>query len=588
MSYNETMTTPPPARIPQSFIRDLINRTDIVEIVRQRVELKKKGDNYQGRCPFHEEKTPSFTVSDTKQFYYCFGCGAHGNVLEFLKQYDRMGFLDAVDYLATRHGIDIPKVEGYIPDRSYDALFPLMQRAATYYYQQLSHHPEAVNYLKSRGLTGQTAKLFSLGFAPPGWDNLQKTLGAEPKARSYLTSAGMLIDRDTSNCYDRFRNRIMFPIYDLRGRVIAFGGRTMTDEQPKYLNSPETPIFHKGQELYGLYQARQAHQKLEQLLIVEGYMDVISLFQQGITYAVATLGTAINSKHLQKCLRFTDNILFCFDGDTAGRHAAWKALTIAMPLLRDGIHLKFLFLPDGEDPDSLIQKKGRVFFETLIRDALPLQSIFFDTLKNQHPGSSTADKAAFAKSARDYINQMPQGIYQELLYDELAALIGVSREELDRTQSVKPYTQPQKMMPPSSANSLPKLTRHCISLLLQHPQLATEIQHIEGLHESNEPSHLLLLKLMYIFKEHPTLPVGQLLINWNDTQEQALIAELAATKLAFPHSGFLLEFKDTVQAIEKNLKQQKINHLIERSKKEPLTQTEKEMLTALQRSIHNH
>ena len=576
-----------PSRIPQSFIRDLVDRTDIVEIVRQRVELKKKGDNYQGRCPFHDEKTPSFTVSDTKQFYYCFGCGAHGNVLEFLKQYDRMEFLDAIDYLASRHGIEIPKIEGYTPDRSYDALFPLMQRAATYYYQQLTHYPEAIEYLKARGLTGQMAKLFSIGFAPPGWDNLQKALGNDPKVRSYLTSVGMLIDRDTSSCYDRFRNRIMFPIHDLRGRVIAFGGRTMTDEQPKYLNSPETPIFHKGQELYGLYQARQANQKLERLIIVEGYMDVISLFQHGITYAVATLGTAINSKHLQKCLRFTDDILFCFDGDSAGRHAAWKALTIAMPLLRDGANLKFLFLKDGDDPDSLIQKQGRATFEKLIADALPLQTVFFETLTEQHPGNSPADKAALAKSAKEYINQMPQGIYQELLYDELATLIGVSRDELARTQSDKPRYQNDKPAR-SSPTTLPKLTRHCISLLLQEPNLAAEIAGIEGLHESTEEGHLLLLKLLHIFKEHPGLPVGQLLTHWDDPQEQALIAQLAATELSFPKSGFSLEFKDTVQVIEKNLKQQQMNQLIDSSKNRPLTQAEKEQLTALQRSIHKH
>lgn len=577
--------TPTNTRIPQSFIRDLINRTDIVDIVRQRVELKKKGDNYQGRCPFHDEKTPSFTVSDTKQFYYCFGCGAHGNVLEFLKQYDRMEFLDAINYLATRHGMDIPKIEGYTPDRSYDALFPIMQRAATYYYQQLTQHPQAIHYLKSRGLTGQIAKLFSLGFAPPGWDNLQKTMGNDPKIRSYLTNAGMLIDRDTSSSYDRFRNRIMFPIHDLRGRVIAFGGRTMGDEQPKYLNSPETPIFHKGQELYGLYQARQANQKLEHLIIVEGYMDVISLFQHGITYAVATLGTAINSKHLQKCLRFSSTILFCFDGDTAGRHAAWKALTIAMPLLRDGVNLKFLFLEDGEDPDSLIQKKGRPFFEKLILDALPLQSVFFETLQNQHPGHSTADKASLAKSAKDYISQMPQGIYQELLYDELATLIGVSRDELERTQSDKSRYQPEKSMP-LPPPILPKLTRHCISLLLQEPLLATEIEGVEGLHESNEHSDLLLLKLIHIFKEHPALPVGQLLTHWDNPQEQALIAELAATELPFPRSGFSLEFRDTVRFIEKNIKQQQINQLIEKSKAQSLTQAEKEHLTKLQQSMH--
>jgi DNA primase len=569
-------------RIPQSFIRELVDRTDIVDIVRTRIELKKKGQNHHGRCPFHEEKTPSFTVSENKQFYYCFGCGAHGNAVDFLMNYDRMEFREVIDYLAAQQGIDVPKVEGYVPDRAYDALFPVMQKVATFYYQQLKHTPQAIDYLKSRSLTGQTAKLFSIGYAPSGWNNLTQALGNDAKLYSYLTTTGMCIDRDRDSIYDRFRNRIMFPIHDLRGRIIAFGGRTMGDEQPKYLNSPETDIFHKSKELYGLYQARQANQKLKRLLIVEGYMDVVSLYQHGITYSVATLGTAINIKHLQKALRFTTELVFCFDGDNAGRKAAWKALTIAMPSLRDGISLKFLFLPEGEDPDSLVQKIGKDAFEKLIKQASSLQHVFFDSLKLQYPENSLADKAALALEAKKYIAQMPTGLYQELLYDELAKRINVTRNELEQVAAPKQRHQPAKPTTPQvpTMDNAP-LTLHCIALLLQEPSFAKEVTDLQFLEESNKKTDQLLYKLIHIFKQHPELPVGQLLTHWEQPDEQALIAQLAAKEHAFPSSGFKSEFEDTIKSLQQKHLQQQVNTLITKSKSGELSPDEKKQLNKL-------
>lgn len=571
------------SRIPQSFIRDLIARLNIVDIVRPRVELKKKGQNHHARCPFHDEKTPSFTVSETKQFYYCFGCGAHGNALDFLMNYDRMEFRDAVEYLAAQQGLEVPHVAGYTPDRSYDALFGIMKQATQYYRQQLKHHPIAIDYLKGRGLTGETAKLFSIGYAPAGWDNLLTALGQEPKQRSYLTSAGMLIDRDRDRPYDRFRQRIIFPIHDLRGRVIAFGGRTLGDDQPKYLNSPETDIFHKSQVLYGLYQARQAYRDLPRLLVVEGYMDVVSLYQHGIHYGVATLGTAINTKHLQLCLRFTHEIVFCFDGDDAGRRAAWKALTIAMPTLRDGVDLKFLFLPDGEDPDSLVKRIGMDAFETQVQQATTLSTIFFDLLEAEHPGNTPASKAALAKAALKYIQTMPQGLYQELLLDELAKRLHVTREELSKTAANPTHTSEQPRIENTQPQPLPDtpLIKHCISLLLHQPQLAVDAPHPDWLYESTESTHQLLLKLLHLFKEHPSLPVGQLLTHWQDEKEQTWIAALAAKEHPFSEDGYQQEFLDTLAALARQHRQHKIDHLISLSKQQSLTDAQRQQLQTL-------
>ena len=568
-------------RIPQSFIRDLVDRTDIIDIVRTRVDLKKKGQNHHARCPFHEEKTPSFTVSENKQFYYCFGCSAHGNVIDFLMNYDRMEFREAVEYLATQQGVDIPQVEGYKPDRSYDALFPVMQQATKFYRQQLAHHQVAIDYLKSRGLTGDIAKLFAIGFAPPGWDNLTQAIGKDAQTRSYLATTGMTIDRDRNSVYDRFRNRIMFPIHDLRGRIIAFGGRTMGDEQPKYLNSPETDIFHKSKELYGLYQARQANQKLQRLLVVEGYMDVVSLYQQGITYAVATLGTAVNIRHLQKCLRFSNEIVFCFDGDNAGRKAAWKALTIAMPSLRDGISLRFLFLPEGEDPDSLVKQIGQLEFEKLVNHADTLQHVFFEGLKSQFPSHSLADKAALAKEAKKHVAVMPTGLYQELLYDELAKLLHVSRHELDQVAAPRQPRQAAQATAPTPSIDTPKLTEHCVRLLLQAPQLAQCTDNLHFLYETNNSADTLLLKLIHIFKEHPELPIGQLLTHWDDLQEQALITRLAAQELTFPADSLQTEYMDTLHAMRHMQMQRQINTLITKSKAGELADDERVKLNQL-------
>ncbi len=365
-------------RIPHAFIDDLLARTDIVDLIGQRIPLRKAGKDFQSRCPFHDERSPSFTVSPDKQFYYCFGCGAHGSAIGFLMEHDRLTFREAVEELAQRAGLTVPSDGEPVragPDQG--PLLQVLEQASQLYRQQLRAHPEAaraVDYLKGRGLTGEIAGRYGLGYAPSGWDFLLSRLGRDPAGRQRLLQAGLITDQD-GRAYDRLRERIVFPIRDRRGRVIGFGGRVLGDGKPKYLNSPETPVFHKGRELYGLYEAQKARRKLERLLVVEGYLDVIALAQFGIDYAVATLGTATTPEHLQLLLRSAPELVFCFDGDRAGRDAAWKALQTALPLATGNQSLRFLFLPEGEDPDTLVRSEGREPFEQRLQRAQPLSEL---------------------------------------------------------------------------------------------------------------------------------------------------------------------------------------------------------------------
>ncbi len=426
--------------IPQSFIDDLLNRTDILDVVSSRIQLKKTGKNYSACCPFHKEKTPSFTVSPDKQFYYCFGCGAGGNALGFIMDHDNLDFVQAVEDLAKRAGMDIPREEGRRgkPRQPTDSpLYPLLSAAADYYRQALKSHPArkaAVEYLKGRGLTGEIARDFGLGFAPPGWDNLLKHLGGDNLQLKAMLDAGLLVENpDSGKRYDRFRDRVIFPIRDSRGRVIAFGGRVLGDDKPKYLNSPETPVFHKGQELYGLFEARKNNRDLDEIMVVEGYMDVIALAQQGIRNAVATLGTATSEEHIKRLFRLVPNILFCFDGDQAGRKAAWRALESALPNLQDGRKIRFLFLPEGEDPDSLVRAEGPDAFRArLVQQAQPLADYFFQQLMQEADPSTLEGKAHLATLAGPLLEKIPGNTLRLLMRQRLGQLTGLSGEALNQ------------------------------------------------------------------------------------------------------------------------------------------------------------
>ncbi|MGS2717125.1 DNA primase [Eionea flava] len=442
--------------IPQPFIDDLLERVDIVDVIDSRVKLKKTGKNYSACCPFHDEKTPSFSVSPDKQFYYCFGCGASGNAIGFVMDYERLSFPETVESLAKVAGVEVPREQTKDPqkraaneakEKARKLLFSLMEQANDYYQEQLREHPKKstpVNYLKNRGLSGQIAKEFGIGYAPAGWDNLIKTLATSNERQDLLLDGGMLIRNEEKNrLYDRFRERIMFPIRDSRGRVIGFGGRVLNDEKPKYLNSPETPIFFKGKELYGLYEARQAYRQLPRVLVVEGYMDVVALAQYGIRYGVATLGTACSEEHLRIAFKYTNEVVFCFDGDEAGRKAARRAMENSLAAMEDGRQIKFLYLPEGEDPDTLVRQVGEDKFTRLIEGASPLEQFLFEELGQTVDTQTMEGRARLCKMAAPMLDQLPRGVYRELMFNQLANRTQLSVDALMRLLEELPQEPPQ-------------------------------------------------------------------------------------------------------------------------------------------------
>ncbi|MGB6603188.1 MAG: DNA primase, partial [Steroidobacteraceae bacterium] len=426
-------------RIPQSFIDELIARADIVEVIGARVPLKKSGREYKACCPFHAEKTPSFWVSPDKQFYHCFGCGKHGTVLGFLMDHDHMSFPEAVEELASRLGLEVPREGGAEAGavRADEPLYALMAQVARHYGQLLEREPRARDYLVRRGLTPETIARFGLGYAPNSWNDVLRRCGETDVDRRRLADAGLIVERErgqgqtAERYYDRFRDRIMFPIRDSRGRVIAFGGRVIDAGEPKYLNSPETVLFHKGRELYGLYEVRRARSNLKSLLIVEGYMDTVRLHQAGIDYAVATLGTATTPEHFRRIFRLVAAVVFAFDGDRAGRAAAWRALQQALPEARDGREIRFLFLPEGHDPDTLVGEEGRAAFEARLEGALPLSEYLVRELSEQSDLSHADGRARFAAAARPLLAKVPEGVYRELLLERLAAVVGLAPRRLE-------------------------------------------------------------------------------------------------------------------------------------------------------------
>lgn len=468
--------------IPESFIQELLNRVDVVDVVERHVKLKRTGANYSACCPFHSEKSPSFTVSPTKQFYHCFGCGAHGTAIGFLMEYTGLGFVDAVKELAQSVGMQVPEVQGD-PERARaaDDLYGVLLAAARYYKAQLRAAPQAIAYLKQRGLSGEIAKKFGIGYAPDGWQGLAAAF-ADYNAPA-LVAAGLVKQGDEGKRYDVFRDRVMFPIVDARGNVIGFGGRIMDKDAsgPKYLNSPETAVFEKGRELYGLYQARRAIRDADRVIVVEGYMDVVALAQHGVEYAVATLGTATTPAHVQKLLRQADEIVFCFDGDNAGRRAAWRALENSLSQLQDGKRIGFLFLPQGEDPDSFVRQFGRERFEALLADALPLSRYFIEELQRQHDTSAAEGRAALVHAAKPLLKQMAPTTFRVQLVKEIAQAARLATAEVEALCGL-PATAPAPASPrpgpakqaahPQARRPLPPgVADRLLRVLVQHPAL---------------------------------------------------------------------------------------------------------------------
>jgi DNA primase len=540
-------------RIPQHFIDELIARADIVEVIGARVPLKKAGREYKACCPFHNEKTPSFWVSPDKQFYHCFGCGKHGTVLGFLMDHDHLAFPEAVEELATRLGLSVPHEGG--PEagarRADEPLYELTASVARFYAENLTRSARARDYLAGRGLTPETVERFAVGYASDSWNELLRRFGAHDSGRKLLAEAGLIVERergavrDGERHYDRFRDRIMFPIRDARGRVIAFGGRIIDAGEPKYLNSPETVLFHKGRELYGLYEVRRARANLARLIVVEGYMDTVRLHQAGIDYAVATLGTATTAEHLKRLFRLSTAVVFAFDGDRAGRAAAWRALQQALPEAREGREIRFLFLPQGHDPDTLVAAEGRVAFEERVAGAVPLSEYLVRELSEQSELSSADGRARFAANARPLFAKVPAGVYRELLLERLAQVVGLSAarlEELWRAAAPAGASPappgPRRPAPRRAAGSGGRgtLVRQAIVRLLHYPAIALEVTPAEraGLDASEEAGVGLLRQLLDNLREQPAQIPAQVIQRWEGREGGEALQKLLEREEVIP------------------------------------------------------
>jgi DNA primase len=574
--------------IPQDFIDDLIARADIVEIVGKRVQLKKAGREFKACCPFHDEKTPSFTVSPGKGFYHCFGCGAHGTAIGFLMEFEHMSFVEAIEGLAHTMGVEVPRSESDKPARRYDELFTLMSQVEQYWQGCLRDHPAAVEYLKNRGIDGATAKRFGIGYAPEGWSNVLDKYGKSPEAIERLLATGLIIRKDNGKNYDRFRERIMFPIRDARGRTIGFGGRTLGDGEPKYLNSPETVLFHKGSELYGLFEARQALRHIDKLVVVEGYMDVVALARNGIDFSIATLGTATTSDHLNILFRLTDNVYFSFDGDRAGKAAAWRALENALPQIREGRQIRFVFLPEGHDPDTYVNEFGSDGFEKALEEGVALSDFLIRELASQVDMTTIDGKARLAELARPLIGKIPQGVYRELLLDSLAETVGLSSSKLEKMIG-QPEARKSAAQPPaaasrrrqSSASGRPSVVRRAITLLLNNPDAVDKLD-IEKLAGVNRPGVDLLHDLIETVQEEPHITTAGLLERWRHHEEGRHLGKLAAVEVPdedeFDPAAELAACLDQLAIVGRR---ERIDFLIEKQRLGSLTDEEKGELRAL-------
>ena len=553
--------------IPDSFIDELLARVDIVDVIERRVPLKKAGREWTACCPFHNERTPSFYVTPAKQFYHCFGCGAHGSAVKFLMDYERLEFPDAVEELAQTLGMTVPREGGReaAPREDKTDLYALLDSSASWYQSELPKNAEALAYCKKRGLDAETIQRFRIGWAPAGYDGVIKSLGTDERRMQLLNEAGMVASSEQGRKYDRFRERVMFPILDRRGRVIAFGGRVLQSDaganppsgdptvatagrasqqghSPKYLNSPETPLFHKGRELFALWQVKQANSNLLRIVVVEGYMDVIALHQAGLPIAVATLGTATTPEHTEVLFRAAPDVVFCFDGDRAGRAAAWKALESALPRLRDGRQAYFLFLPDGEDPDSLVRKEGKQGFEQRIKEAMPLSDYFFNELSHDVEMGSLDGRARLAERARPLIAKLPDGAFRDLM-----------GQELERRSGARALLTPE----PSAHRAVQRpvavqrsLVRSAIALLLAQPGVADQVAKPYRFLQLDKPGIGLLAELLDIATARPGVNPAMLVEHFAERAEYPALQKLMAAVSVGEPEKQAREFLDAIARLE--------------------------------------
>jgi DNA primase len=607
-------------RIPQSFIDDLLDRLDIVEIIDRRVSLKKSGRNYTACCPFHDEKTPSFSVNQEKQFYYCFGCGAGGNAAGFIMDYERMDFPQAIETLADSAGLEVPREATAFkeaPEKKRN-IYTILDKATEFYRRQLKEHPNkqrAIDYLRARGLNGEIARDFDIGYAPPGWDNLLKELGRSDEDKQLLIDSGMLIAKEEEDkLYDRFRDRIMFPIRDNRGRVIAFGGRVLGDDKPKYLNSPETPVFHKSRELYGLYQSRKSNRQLQRLLIVEGYMDVVALAQHEIKWAAATLGTATSTEHLKRVFRQCPEVVFCFDGDEAGRAAASRALESSLPEMEDGRRARFLFLPQGEDPDSLVRRIGSSEFCRLIDKASPLEEFLFDSQSKGLDTESLDGRARLSTLAAPLINKLPNGVFKELMMASLAERTGLSQDKLveilRKQEPIKQETagspaSPLPNSPPSTAKhttpkprqrearavKTPTTTRdavlYALALLLHNPKAASHIETPEGLNNHTDTNIPLLSAILDLLSKRPDSTPAMLIGHWYGEPWGETLQQLLQMDHLIPDADTERELADTLNHLERQHLHNVLDNQVDQISAKDFSQLSEEEKNSLKQALRD-
>ena len=583
--------------IPQHFINDLIDRADITEVLGKRIQLIKAGKGeLKALCPFHDEKTPSFTVSEEKGFYHCFGCGAHGTVVGFLMDYEHMSFIEAIENLSDQMGIEIPRDTEKQPVYRYKELFELTENIKNFYQKNLRNNDNAVKYLKKRGINGATAKRYNIGFASEGWSEILDKYGTSKNKIEKLLSVGLIIQKDDDKYYDRFRNRLIFPIRDHRGRCIGFGGRVIDDSEPKYLNSPETVLFHKGQELYGLFEAKQKLRRIENLLIVEGYMDVIGLAQHGINYAVATLGTATTEDHFKRLFRLSENITFCFDGDRAGHTAAWRALQNALPHLSEGRQIAFAFLPKDQDPDSYIKMKGQDSFKRILDKSLPLSEFLIEKLISNINMKSIDGKVRLAEQARPLINSIASDIYKELLIEKLATSIDISAKKLNKLllkstdkakkNKTKESSLSTRKISRNFSPTRPSIVRKAITIILNFPQSSQNID-INSITEIQQPGVQLLYELIKTSKKEPKITTAGLIERWRDDKEGKHLGKLAAMELP-EHEDFnaMEELKNCINQLIVLANRKRIHALIEKEKQTLITDKEKtELLDLIKSSV---
>ncbi|VFP87749.1 DNA primase [Candidatus Erwinia haradaeae] len=577
-------------RIPPEFIRDLLGRTDIVDLVDTRLTLKKQGKNYYTHCPFHKEKNPSFVVNGEKQFFHCFGCGAHGNIIDFLMKYDHLTFIESIEELSVSCNLPIPyntnnsvKVFSYTHQKN---LYKFMHDLCLFYQKILKQTLSSVakNYLEAREVSQIVIQRFSIGYAPPGWNNLLKYFGNNALYRQLLLDTGMLIKNLQGQTYDRFRERIMFPIHDKLGRVIGFGGRILNNGIPKYLNSPETIIFHKGNQLYGLYETLKKNSQPSKLLVVEGYMDVLALSQFGVDYAVASLGTAITDKHIQTLFRITNTVICCYDGDNAGRHAAWRMLKIALPYMQDGYQLRFMFLPEREDPDTIIRKEGQKLFEMRIQNSVPMSTLIFTTLISQVNLCDPEGRARLSTLVLPLIQMIPGELLRIYLLQELGNKLGI----IDEGRLNKFLLQKIKNKQPVFTHSFFERNttmRILIGLLVQNPALSNIIPPINGLEKAKIPGLNLFFHLLKTCRNCPFLTTGQLLELYRNTKFSKHLERLAIWNHMIVDEQIKTMFLDAFDNLYQRSQQLKLENLIARDRVNGLNSQERRALWALSQAI---